>query len=484
MRLDQAVGQAIVPAAGLQPALTGHEGTPIARRSRLKGGCSQDWLPHVALLFLALLLAPAAHAQFDLFLVEGGVERAAPAVYGFGALYADESASARFRLRNTSNAPATVSVLAVAGAGFTLTPPQLPASLAPQGAIDFSVAFHATATGGYSASLHSEGIAILLTATVAPRLTYRIDPPSDTAFPGTVDFGSAVRGSVVRRRFTIQNDTALVLTIPAISAQGADFALLAAAPSGQVLQPRQGGEFTVLFTPHTTGPLQGSLTLGDRSYALLGTGSDPSLPKPIVSLDLKQVASAQQGALIVRFDAPAQISGMGTASINFLGPADSAIAFASGGRSATFAIAPGDVQAVLPFQTGTSAGVLIFAVQIGGANDQQMVTIPAVPPGITTAQGVRSPGAVEVLIAGFDNTRSLGALAFTFYDTAGYPIAPGAILPDAGSASAKYFAGSDLGGVFLLRAVFPVTGDTAQVASCAVMLTNAAGASKIQRAFF
>src|ERR1039458_4518733 len=83
-------------------------------------------------VLLALLLAPAAHAQFDLFLVEGNTERAAPAVYDFGSLYADESASAHFRLRNTSNAPASVNVLAAAGAGFTLTAPVLPVGLAPQ----------------------------------------------------------------------------------------------------------------------------------------------------------------------------------------------------------------------------------------------------------------------------------------------------------------------------------------------------------------
>src|ERR1019366_8688985 len=150
-----------------------------------------------------------------------------------------------------------------------------------------------------------------------------------------------------------------------ISVQGADFALLAAPPSGQALQTGQGGEFTVLFTPHTNGLLQGSLTIGDRSYPLLGTGVDPPLPKPTVSIDLDQAASDPQPSLIVRFLAPAQTTGTGTATL----------AFASGGRNATFAIAPGDVQAVLPFQTGTTAGVLTFTVQMGGASDQQSVTI-------------------------------------------------------------------------------------------------------------
>jgi hypothetical protein len=438
----------------------------------------------LALLFLALLLAPAAHAQFDLFLVEGTTERAAPAVYDFGSLYADESASAHFRLRNTSSQPATLSVLVVAGVGFTLMAPALPAGVAPQGAIDLSVVFHAGDTGAYSAALRADGVAILLTANVAPRLTYHEVPGAGTAFPGPLDFGSVVRGSDARIRIAVQNDTPLVLTVPAISVQGAAFALLGTAPSGQMLEPRQGGEFTIVFTPQTAGVRQGSLTLGDRSYPLLGTGIDPPLPKPTVSLDLKQVASAQQGALTVRFDAPAQASGTGTATLDFRGPADSAIAFAAGGRSVTFAIAPGDEKAVLPFQTGTTAGVLTFTAQIGGSSDQQSLTIAPVPPGVTTTQAVRSAGTLAISITGFDNTRSLGALSFTFYDAAGNAIAPGALHTDAAADFGRYFAGSNLGGVFLLRAVFPVAGDAALVASCEATLANLAGSVKTPRTSF
>src|ERR1035438_3907098 len=54
-------------------------------------------------LLLALSLAPAAHAQFGLFVVEGSTERAAPAVYDFGSLYADESASDRKSTRLNSS---------------------------------------------------------------------------------------------------------------------------------------------------------------------------------------------------------------------------------------------------------------------------------------------------------------------------------------------------------------------------------------------
>ena len=439
-------------------------------------------LPHACVL-LSLFLAPAAHAQFNLLLVNGSTEKPAPAVYDFGSLYAGETASANFRVRNTSSAPATLTTLAVAGVGFTLTSPTLPVGLAPQGAVDLTVVFGTINTGAYSASLHADGIAILLTATLAPRLTYRTDAPG-TVFPGPVDFGSVVTGSGAARGITFRNETSLVLTVPSIAVQGTDFSLQAAAPSGQTLQQGQGGEFTLMFTPQISGARQGSLIIGDRSYPLLGTGVDPPLPKPTVSLDLKQVASAQQGALIVRFDAPAQTRGTGTATLDFQGAADSAMVFASGGRSATFVIAPGDMQTALPFQTGTTAGVLTFTAQIGSASDRQSVTIAAGPPVVSTIQAVRSPGAVEIQVTGFDNTRSLGALSFTFYDAAGNPLAPGAIRADAAADFAKYFAASTLGGVFLLRAVFPVTGDATLVTSCEATLTNSAGSAKTQRTYF
>ena len=458
---------------GILPAASGGKNWPP--QVRLAGAC----------LLLALVLAPAAHAQFDLFLVVGGVEQAAPAVYSFGSLYAGESGAAHFRLRNTSGAVATVDVLAVAGAGFTLTSPPIPVGLGPGDAMDLSVVFSAAAAGGYSAALRSDGIAILLTATVAPRLTYSVDPPSVAAFPGPLDFGSVVRSAAAQRRITMQNQTTLVLTVPAISVQGTDFALLGTSPSGQALQSGQGAAITIVFTPDSDGALQGTLTLGDRSYPLLGTGTDPPLPKPSFSaLDLAQVASDQQPSLIVHFDAPARASGTGTATLDFRGPADPSIAFAAGGRSVTFPIAPGDIRAVLPFQTGTTAGVLAFTAQIGGSTAQQSVTIAAAPPGISTSQAVRSASSLSVSVAGFDNTRTLGVLSFTFYDADGTPVAPGAIVTDATAVFAPYFAASSLGGVFLLHAVFPVTGDAALVVSCEAALTNSAGSTRTQRTSF
>ena len=137
---------------------------------------------------------------------------------------------------------------------------------------------------------------------------------------------------------------------------------------------------------------------------------------------------------------------------------------------------------LLPFQTGTTAGVLTFKAQIGEFSDQQSVTIAAVPPGISAMQGIRSGTGLEIRITGFDNTRSLGSLTFTFYDAAGNTITPGAVRADVEKDFASYFANSGFGGAFLLRAVFPVNGDASGMVSCQATLTNAAGTATTQRA--
>ena len=422
---------------------------------------------------LAIAFVPAAHAQFELALASGAP---VPPVYDLGQYYVGETAAAHFRLRNSSAAPATLTTLTVAGVGFTLTAPAMPVGLAPQGAVDLTVNFRSGETGSYSAAFLADGISVLLTARVIPGLTYRVDSgggPVPLIPPAMLDFGSVVRGGVAQRRITVRNETSAILIVPGISIQGIGFSLAAPAPSGQTLQPQQGGEFSVVFHPVTAdGTHQGVLTIGDRSYPLLGVSAEPPLPRPSLAIDLPTVASAQQGTLVIRFDAPAQTTGTGTATLDFRGP-DAAIAFAAGGRSTNFAVAPGDTQAVLPFQTGTTAGVLTFTVQIGQAVDQQSVTIPAAAVAIGSAQGLRLSGAIEIRVTGFDNTRTLGALGFTFYDTAGKAIA--SVSSDATGDFARFFAGSDLGGQFLLRAVFPVSGDASLAAACDVSLTSSKG---------
>ena len=449
-------------------------------------------------LWLGALLAPAACAQFTLFMVDGNAERSVPAVLDLGKAGRGDTLTARFRLRNTSAAPAPVRVLEVAGVGFSLgAPVVLPQTVSPGAALEFSVVFRAAADGAYSAALRSEGISVLLTASVEAVLAFAVQTPggpSPLANGATAGFGTVERGSLAALRFLIQNPTGSDRAIPALAIQGDDFRFSAPPPSGAVLHPLEQVSFEIVFSPSATGARRATLLAGDRSFVLNGTGIEPPLPKPRLSISLAQRQSGQQGSVAVMLAEVSRTSGTGTLAFELRpqipGAADPAVQFAQGSRTVSFTVAPGDdrawfgERASAAFQTGTTAGTLVFSVTLGSAGDQQSVEIAPGPVGVSAVAAVRTPAGVEVRVSGFDNTRTAGPLAFTFFDRAGAPIPPGAVRADGSAEFGRYFQQSEAGGTFLLRAAFPVTGDAAFIDAVEVELTNSAGTARSTRTKF
>jgi Abnormal spindle-like microcephaly-assoc'd, ASPM-SPD-2-Hydin len=442
-----------------------------------------------------LATVPAAHAQFAFSVVSGSTVTPVTTVYSFGNVWSGDGDSVQFQITNTSNAAASLTVLAVAGEGFTLSgAPTLPVQLNPQGSVNFVVTFLATLTGGYSASLSADGISVFLTATVVPGLTYQVQTSAGNQNLGTspVNFGSVAVGQTQTLQFLVSNGTTQALVVPSISVSQGDFSLSGPTPSGVTLQPAQVEGFEVQFQPSESGTRTGTLTIGASSYSLTGTGKGGAAPAPTpqVAITLAQTVSDQQGTVTVSFASPATAGGSGTLTLQFQpsvsGATDPAIAFASGGQSLSFTFAAGDVQATFgsqssaAFQTGTTSGTITFTAQIGSSSSEQSVTIAPAAVGYTNAQGTISPSSVQVQVTGFDNTRSAGQLSFTFYDDNGNMIAPGAITANAGSAFAQYFATS-AGGNFELTAVFPVTGDTTVITYFQASITNSEGTSATAR---
>jgi hypothetical protein len=256
-------------------------------------------------------------------------------------------------------------------------------------------------------------------------------------------------------------------------------------PGGALLQPLDTAAFDVIFLPATAGALTGSLTVGDRTYALTGISSPLPLPHPLLSIDVPKAASGQQGTVTIQFDSAARVAGDGTLTLDFQplakGAGDPAIQLGVVGRAASFAFAAGDTQAAfgdlaaVAFQTGTTAGTLTFTADIGGVTEQKTITIDPAPVTMFSAAGTRGSGSIELRIAGFDNTRSAGAVQYTFFDAAGNAIPPGAIVMDSTAIFAAYFGASDAGGQFELLSVFPVTGDASRIAAFEVEIANSAG---------
>ena len=463
----------------------------------------------------ACWLAPPASAQLSLYTIEEGVEIPVDQTYDFGSVSVGAAADIVFRIEYTgSTSPYYLTYFSLDGTGFSVLQAdwsELPAAV-PSGGLNFTVHFEPDVTGSYGASLQinqTGGLAVFLLAKGVPGLAVLLN--SQTVSAGdTVVFGNVQVGSAQTLKLLLANQTGAPLTVPAIPPlTGTDFSLAGAALSGPSVAPGKSAELDVTFAPTATGQRQATLTIGALSFPLQGVGipgTPPVLPQPSIQVNLPAAASAQQGTLSVILAAAAPVSASGTVILVFqpsvAGVADDpAVTFADGTRSTSFSVAQGASSGqfnggpTVSFGTGTTAGTLAFTVTLGSNTAQASVVIPGAAIGIDAAVAARNVSClpsqlyctavnVQLQINGWDNTRSASQIVFTFFDPSGQTIAPGSIPVDETAAFQTYFAGSNLGGVFGISALFPITGDANQVVAAMVQLTNSAGSAQTTKITF
>lgn len=427
----------------------------------------------------------APSGQFSLFQVTGSGNVPVASAFSFGSLYPNTPASVTFGLLNITTQTQTVTALSSSGAGFSIDA-AAPMTVMSGATVRFTVAFAGGPAGSYTGTLAINGISVALTANVTPGLTYEMQTASGASVLGAaaVNFGSVQVGSNTTVSFLAVNQTTAALTVDAISLATGDFALVGTSPSGTSLDPQASAGFSIAFSPAAAGARTAVLSIGSRQFTLTGTGTPPVLPTPELSVTLGEAQSAQQGSVAVSFDAVAEAGGSGTVTLSFEAPSgavDPGIVFAAGGRTVTFTFNKGDSAASFggagsaAFQTGTTAGTLMLAAQIGSSVSQKNVVIAPAVIGVAAVTGARQTSGLTVNVTGFDNTHTAGKLSFSFYDSAGNVILPGAISADCTAAFSTYFAGSGDGGQFALGAYFPVNGDPSKVSGFMVQLVNSAG---------
>jgi hypothetical protein len=453
-------------------------------------------------LLLSILLLPlAALAQLQLMVVDQGVERSAGVTFDVGATAVGDAIDFSFRIRNTGTAAANLQTLSVSGTGFTLlNKPSLPFSVPAGSAVNFVIRFQPAAYGAYSANLaFNSSSTILRGGTVAAATVALVQGALVTTLHAgdSIDFGRVERGARSMRRMRLENLTTVKLTVASIAVEGSGYRGPAGVAVPLTLDPKATAECDVTFEPASAGTFDGVLRVDSRTFLLRGTGAEPPLPRPSVELGSTAPASSQQVPLAIRFASVSPTSGTGELRVE-LRPAsstgaDPAVLFpATGNRFATFTVKEGENvarfngQTSLLFQTGTTAGTLVFTAKLGDYTETASANIAPATVGLDSVRGARGGGSLEVQIVGYDNTRSLSKLAFTFYDKSSKAVPPGQIAVDVTTTFRSYFDASqkEVGGVFLLRAVFPITGDASGIGSVDVELTNSAGAASASRVQF
>lgn len=448
--------------------------------------------------FLLLLAPLLCFGQIRLYTIPGpGVEVPVESSLDLGVTPAGDTLDTTFRLRNHGMAAVTLVRLRAAGTGFSVRNyPPLPHIMAPGTNVDFTVRFLPAGPGSYSANLQVNDDFTLLRATSPAGLTILLDHDGVRTVLSTdtpVDFGRFERGGTASRTFVLCNGTNTPQGVDSITVNGPHFQGPEGIAVPVLLAPGESAAFMVALRPSRSGVLQSQLRIDKRTFLLEAFVQEPPFPRPEIVVPA-DTASGRHGKLQVRLGEASRARGSGTLTMTFTpaaaGLADPAVMFlASGSRIQSISVNEGDSFATvqgspdIAIQTGTTAGTLAFRLELGAHTHEAAVNLAQIPVGIDSAAGTRITNGLELKLTGFDNTRSAGEMVFTFYDPAGRVIgAP--VRADAAAIFRDYFNTATLGGIFALQAIFPVAGNSADIATMEIEIRNAAGTAKSERVQF
>ncbi|MEZ5403501.1 MAG: choice-of-anchor D domain-containing protein [Bryobacteraceae bacterium] len=456
-----------------------------------------------ALALAALLSAPLA-AQLTLYTVSAdGVETPVTAdLLDLGAAHPGDVADTRFRIRNHTAANIPLTTLRVAGEGFSLQgQPTLPVMVIPATApatnVDFRVRFRPTGPGVYSATFQVNDRAVLVRAIGRDGITLLGPNGSPIAADQAYDFGRVEAGSSSEQRFTIRNNTAGPLFVVSIAISGDAFTIVSPPSLPAKLDAGTEIPLTLRFAPTRAGIPAATLTIDARTFRLQGFASSPAVADAIVDLPATAV-SAKQIPVAIRLAAPAPIDVTATVVIGFRSAIegytdDAAIQFVpAASRTATVTIPRGeqvarwgrDALTQTMLQTGTTAGDITVRVTINDKPVDARLTVAPTGPVIDTVTVVRGANGIEITADGFDNSRTVSELRFTFYDASGARLAE-PLAAAVGDQFTRYFRESTLGGLFRLSTRVPiVSGDASGVAGVEIELRNALAAASTGRLRF
>lgn len=421
------------------------------------------------------LIPLAETTTFQLFLRTPGGEEAVSPPLTLPSTAPQTTSSVALRIRNPTASAVTISRLSVDPGAFQtfdqFFPPHV---IPPLGFADFSVRFSPGAEGEYSSTLHINDFTVALRASTAAAPSVDLDTPAGwqpLRFDTVNDLGTVERQATLQRRIRI-----IPSALPTMSGEGFR------------LQPGPDSTlFDTFYTSDKSGIATGVLGVAGRSYPLRVTVTD--FPAPHAALSLEGGGGpARQEKLLIRLAEPARAALSGTLTLRFTPetglPDDPAIAFLpSMVRTLPLHIAEGASQAEAAFQTGSTAGQIAFTAAIGGQVAEYSFRILPEPVALSAAKASAAAGSAEVVLTGFDTSRSASRVAFTFYLRSGQTASPGRVEADV-SAAFQAFYKTSTGGAFLLRAGFPVAGTISELESVEVEMLNSQGVRRTGRLRF
>ncbi len=208
-----------------------------------------------------------------------GTLAANPTNLAFGNVQVGNSSSKSETLTNTGTTSVTISQANVSGAGFSVTGLTLPATLASNQSVSFTVNFAPTAAGAVSGNL-----AIVSDASNSPLNIplsgTGVTQGQITPNPASLSFGNVQIGNSKTLTETLTNSGGSSLTISAASVSGTGFTL-SGLTLPLTLTAGQSTSFSVKFAPAAAGAASGNVTITSNganpnlNIAVSGNGVTP-----------------------------------------------------------------------------------------------------------------------------------------------------------------------------------------------------------------
>ncbi len=389
-------------------------------------------------------------------------------------------------IANNGNGDGQIAAIGVTGTGLSVSDlPAVPFTLHPNGSQHFTLNFAPTQPGAVNGRLTIGGDTFTVTGTgIGSRLIYTYTSGSSSVAvvdTGSVIFPPLAVGSTENLTFSIQNTGTSSAAISSVnlSAPSTLFALSQVPALPMNLDPGASVAFSVSFAPNTTGSLTATLRVNNSSFVLTGNGTQPAaLPAYSFQGPNGNQQPAQQPALGLTLSAPYPLALQGTLKLSFVSAVfadDTAIQFASGGRTVNFTIPANTTQAIfngtatnISIQTGTTAGDIVltpsFAMQSGGFDltpaspNALTITIPRSAPQLTNASiSGETTTSFTLTLSGYSTSRALRQLDIQITPKQGQNFSTTHLTIDVTSASSAWFqstAAQGFGGSFLVAIPF------------------------------
>ncbi|MCS7026717.1 MAG: hypothetical protein NZV14_18110 [Bryobacteraceae bacterium] len=454
----------------------------------------------VAVVLLCWGATSFAQGPLRVFTVNGVTETPVAGIVQLGSTSTGDVLQVQFRIRNGGATAQTLQLLSISGAGFRLhQAPTLPFPIAPNFSVDFYVQFQSSepvADARGALRLNELTVTLVAEARAAPVVSVVQEDGSlsrrmagqAVVFPPTERDGSSARWIV------LENPHRAPLMVN-LGVSGESFRLAAPPPQPLILERDASRSFELRFEPASAGLKRGALLVDQRTFPLEGVATEPAPPRPSIAIPTGGLESSKQVPIAVLFEEASRAEAKGQLRFEFTpsmaGPDDPAIVFLPvNRRSIEFQVRPGDraaqfgSQREVILQTGTTAGTLRIVAEMSGWRTEAQASIPPAPAVLDKLTAFKTTATLDLTVSGYDNTRSISEIAFTFYDAQGTMIPPGNIRSFVAPLFQDYFRTTSVGGMFSLRAIFPSTAPTQGVRYVEMEVTNQAGTSKTQRIEF